>query len=103
MSSGTLDDVGPEIVGRTFENMKIDAEWSVREVRRFEWWGYRLRQVVWADPCVSSDGSDVTRLHVQTDVLEGVPPSATLGDQVSVLNKLASFSALVLDPDAGLQ
>jgi hypothetical protein len=67
------DDIGPEVIQDIFQVMNIDAQWSTRETRSFEWWGYRLRQRVWAEPVNVSRGAPIVRFHAETDYIKDVP------------------------------
>ena len=44
------EDVGPQVIDYLFRSLQIDPKWSIRESRKFTWWGHRLAQKVWADP-----------------------------------------------------
>ncbi len=90
--------VGSTALNHVFEQMQIDAAWSVRTEQRFDWWGHRLRQEVWADPPVLSDGVLVTRLRARTVVLEDVPQAEETLEKVSNMNRLATLNAFDFDP-----
>jgi hypothetical protein len=91
------EDVGPEAVDRLYDLMKIDEEWSLREPRRYEWWGHRLRQVVEAGAAVRSEGVVVCRLAARTAMIRNAPLSDRLELLVATLNAQAALNAIVLD------
>jgi hypothetical protein len=91
-------DPGLEVLQFVYTSMQIDEAWSVREPRRFTWWGHRLAQRVWAEPPRASEGFEVSRVHAETDLLQRVSAQPDLLDRLAVLNRFASLSALVWDP-----
>lgn len=95
-----LDDVGPEALDRIYGAMAIDAKWSVRHDRRFEWWGHRLRQVVSAAPAVESRGIAICLLSSRTAVARNLVLSDRLEEGIAALNTAAAMNALVLDREA---
>jgi hypothetical protein len=95
-------DIGPKVVEDLFKALQIDAEWSTTEPRGFEWWAYRLRQRVWADPARESLGDSVVCVHVETDYIKGVHERSSTYECLSGLNQLAGLSAYVFDPAQGV-
>lgn len=95
-------DIGPKVVEDLFKALQIDAEWSTTEPRGFEWWAYRLRQRVWADPARESLGDSVVCVHVETDYIKGVRERSSTYECLSGLNALAGLSAYVFDPAQGV-
>ncbi len=65
-------DVGIELVEHLFREMQIDEEWAVRRERGFTWWAGALAQRVWAEPPIEDLGVELCRVHVQTDLVQGV-------------------------------
>lgn len=65
-------DAGVALVEHLFREMRIDEEWAVRRERGFTWWAGALAQRVWAEPAFEDFGVELSRVHVQTDVLQGV-------------------------------
>jgi len=49
-------DAGDDLVKGTFQQLKIDDEWSISIERGFTWWGHRLRQRAWSTPGYDDDG-----------------------------------------------
>ncbi len=92
-------DVGPQLLAFIYEQMKIDPEWSVREDRCLTWWGHRLAQRIWAEPVILEDGDEIVRVHAETDVLRNVDTEAHATQSLSILNRNASLSAYVWNPE----
>jgi hypothetical protein len=91
-------DVGPQLLTFIYEEMKIDREWSVREERNLTWWGHRLAQRIWAETVMIEDGDEIVRVHAETDVLRDVNAEAHPARTLSILNRNASLSAYVWNP-----
>ena len=91
-------DVGPQLLTFIYEQMKIDPEWSVREERNLTWWGHRLAQRIWAETVMVEDGDEIVRVHAETDVLRNVNAGAHAAQTLSILNRNASLSAYVWNP-----
>jgi hypothetical protein len=92
-------DVGPEFLAFIYEQMKIDPEWSVRGERNLTWWGHRLAQRIWAETVIMEDGDEIARVHAETDVLRNVDTAAHATQSLSILNRNASLSAYVWNPE----
>jgi hypothetical protein len=90
-------DIGLQVLGHVLEKMKIDREWSERIERGFVWWGHRLAQRVWAEPCFDDHGFLVARLHARTDVLTGWSPTPEQLAKLHPFLPLTSLSGLVRD------
>jgi hypothetical protein len=93
-------DVGPQLLAFIYEQMKIDPEWSVREERSLTWWGHRLAQRIWAETVIIEDGDEIVRIHAETDVLRNVNTEAHATQSLSILNRNASLSAYVWNPES---
>jgi hypothetical protein len=91
-------DVGPQLLTFIYEEMKIDREWSIREERNLTWWGHRLAQRIWAETVIIEDGDEIVRVHAETDVLRNVNAEAHPARTLSILNRNASLSAYVWNP-----
>ncbi len=65
-------DAGLDLLEAVFRGMQVDDTWSVREPRRFTWWGHGLAQRVWAEPPRRSEGFEVCRVHAETDLVRNV-------------------------------
>jgi len=92
-------DVGPQLLAFIYDQMKIDPVWSVREDRSLTWWGHRLAQRIWAEPVILEDGDEIARVHAETDVLRDVNTEAHATQSLSILNRNASLSAYIWNPE----
>jgi len=94
------EDVGPQVIDYVFRSLQIDPKWSIREARKFTWWGHRLAQKVWADPVRMVQGYGIVRVHAETDLLKDVSTNQRTFERVSAFNALgASMSAYVFQPE----
>ncbi len=94
-------DAGLQVVDFVYKHMSIDDEWSVREGRGFTWWGDWVRQRVWADEAVESNGDTLWHVRARTPVYRDLPDEPETYALVQEMNVLTSFSAYVYDPDDG--
>jgi len=92
-----VTDPGLAVVEHLYEQMQIDAEWSVRQERGFTWWGDQLAQRVWASPSAQRFGDTVWRVHIETDLVRDVQEEPDPYPALAEFNRLASLSACVLD------
>lgn len=81
--------------------MQIEAEWAVQEETSFAWWAHTLRQRVWVAPPRDVLGVPLRTLHIETDLLAGVPMTAATWARLASVNRYATLSAYVADPNAG--
>ncbi|MGE0041590.1 MAG: hypothetical protein AB7H88_06615 [Vicinamibacterales bacterium] len=94
-------DPARRIIEFLYERMQIDDGWAVRHADRFAWWAGPLAQRVWATPARELDGVSVQAVHIETDLLAGVPASAEVFERLAGVNRLGSLSAYVADTGAG--
>ena len=81
--------------------MQIEAEWAVQEQTSFTWWAHTLAQRVWVAPPREFQGVELRTLHIETDLLTGVPMGATTWTRLANVNQFASLSAYVADQANG--
>ena len=81
--------------------MQIEAEWAIQEKTSFTWWAHTLAQRVWVAPPREFQGVELTTLHIETDLLAGVPMGATTWTRLANVNQFASLSAYVADVSQG--
>jgi hypothetical protein len=81
--------------------MQIEAEWAVQERTSFTWWAHTLAQRVWVAEPREFQGVPLTTLHIETDLLSGVPMSANTWSQLANINQFATLSAYVANQSAG--
>jgi hypothetical protein len=95
-----MSDVGLEVVHFIYDRMKIDREWSIWHERGFTWWGHRLAQHIWADPCIEDDGYVISRVHARTDLLDDFTDSDESVVRLMQLTPvITSLSGLVRVPN----
>lgn len=93
-----MGDVGTEVVDAIYNQLTVEADWSVRRPRGFTWWSYRLAQHVDVSPPVHDRGLDLCNLTVRTDVVRDVDPATNPPAVLASLNSQSSINALVWDP-----
>jgi hypothetical protein len=81
--------------------MQIEAEWAVQERTSFTWWAHTLAQRVWVAEPRDFQGVQLRTLHVETDLLAGVPMGATTWSQLASVNRFATLSAYVANQNDG--
>ncbi|MDE3155368.1 MAG: hypothetical protein KGN76_09710 [Acidobacteriota bacterium] len=96
-------DPGLDLVTRLPRRMQLDERWMIRRPRGFTWWGHTLAQRVWLDAVEDYHGTPIARLHVETDVLRGVPDEAAAIAALVPLNRAASLSSLAVDADGRIR
>jgi hypothetical protein len=79
------------------DRMQIDAAWTIRDEESLTWWASSLAQRVWASPARELQGVEVTTLHLETDLLTGVPMEEATWERLAGVNRFASLSAYVAD------
>ena len=94
-------DVVEEVLRFLTARMQIEAEWAVQEKTSFTWWAHTLAQRVWVAPPREMQGVDLTTLHIETDLLSGVPMTATTWSRLASMNRYATLSAYVADQAGG--
>jgi hypothetical protein len=81
--------------------MQIEAEWAVQERTSFTWWAHTLAQRVWVAPPREFQGIALTTLHIETDLLAGVPMGEGTWTRLALVNQYATLSAYVADAAKG--
>jgi len=81
--------------------MQIEAEWAVQERTSFTWWAHSLAQRVWVAEPREFQGVELRTVHIETDLLAGVPMDASTWARLAGMNRFATLSAYVADPAAG--
>jgi hypothetical protein len=81
--------------------MQIEAEWAVQEKTSFTWWAHTLAQRVWVAEPREFQGVELRTLHIETDLLTGVPMGAETWARLASVNQYASLSAYVGDAATG--
>ncbi|MEW6319715.1 MAG: hypothetical protein AB1635_01370 [Acidobacteriota bacterium] len=92
-----MADAARQVLDFLFARMQIDQDWSVREPGAFTWWAGPLAQRVWAAPPRTVEDTSVTTVHIETDLLAGVPAGADTEARLAGVNRLATMSAYLGD------
>jgi hypothetical protein len=90
-------DLVEEVLKFLTVRMQIEAEWAVQEHTSFTWWAHTLAQRVWISPPREVHGIEVRTLHIQTDLLTGVPMNTSTWAGLAGINRYATLSAYVAD------
>ncbi len=96
-------DAGLRTVHDIFEQLQVDEQWSQWSDRGFTWWAYRNAQRVWAEEPREEEGFSLSTVHVETEVLRGMPTEAldrrAFDLLLGVAMQEASLSAFVIRDD----
>jgi hypothetical protein len=82
------------------DRLQIDDEWVERDGRGFTWWAGALAQRIAFAPRRELHGVPVATLHIETDLLAGVPLGDATWERLAAINRLATLSAYVADVTA---
>jgi hypothetical protein len=94
-----VDDIGLNVVQSVFKLLEIDDEWSNWDSRGFEWWGYNLRQRVWATSGFDDDGIFIHRVYAVSDAICNIQKSQAEVDGIlGAFGMMATGAAWVFDP-----
>lgn len=94
-------DVTEEVLRFLTARMQIEAEWAVQEQTSFTWWAHTLAQRVWVAPPREHQGVELRTVHIETDLLTGVPMSTSTWARLAGINRFATLSAYVADTASG--
>lgn len=81
--------------------MQIEAEWAVQERTAFTWWAHTLAQRVWVAEPREFQGVELRTLHIETDLLKGVPMTSATWARLANVNQFATLAAYVADTGTG--
>lgn len=95
----TRDDLGLELVGFVYDNLKITEHWSVDINRGFMWWADEFCQKVWADTGMFQNAQSNFRLHAETELLRGRGRAQQFELSLATEMKDATLSAVCFDTD----
>lgn len=94
-----MADLGERVLDRLYNLSQIDAKWSVRTEHGFSWWAGDLAQHVWEDSPIQSNGHQLTRVHVRTDLVYGFKGTERQLQVLGLLARHATLSGWVRDPE----
>jgi len=101
MASSSKQNPVPRVIDYLFDRMQIDDDWAVRTDDAFTWWAHRQAQRIYAGPPRDVGGIVTRALHIETDLLRRVPAGTETLVRLAGINRLATLSAYVADPDEG--
>lgn len=99
MNRPTNTDLGVTLINKVYDDMKIDAKWTVWEPRGFTWWGWGSAQRVWSEPPVNDDGFPLYRLHARSEIFDGFENTDPQVMVLSLLGMHATLSGAVQAPN----
>ncbi len=92
-----MDDIGLKAVTQLRKQLQVDAKWSRNEARGFTWWGGAYAQRIWADPCMCDDGIDLSRVHIETDLIHGGDMASDRDGSIAAMLQGMSLSGPIHD------
>lgn len=85
------------VLNFVIDRLQIEDEWFLGRGRGFTWWAGALAQrIAFAEPR-DLHGVRAVTLHVDTDLLVGVPATEATWRRLAAINRFASLSAYVAD------
>lgn len=94
-------DVGTRVVEFVRQRLQVEGQWCEPGERGFTWWAGPLAQCVWAEPPYEDNGVTLSRVHVRTDLLRGVPDGETIVACAAVMHRAALSGLVRIDEDRG--
>ena len=101
MASSSRQDPAARVIDHLFDRMQIEDDWAVRTADGFTWWGDRQAQRVYAGPPREVGGIVTRALHIESDLLRDVPMGSETLVRLAGINRLATLSAYVANPESG--
>ena len=96
-------DIGPMLCEELRIAMNTDEpEYYEQMERGYRWWPHRLCQRVEARPPVMSHDVAMSRVDIETPILENVESTPSVLKAIAFINRNADLSALLLDEHAGV-
>jgi hypothetical protein len=96
-----MTDFGPELLNWVTVTLRPDAAWAVREERAITRWPWRFRQRIDMALPLEDRGTWTTRVTAVTPLVTGVEDLERALALVAAANRVASLSAVVLEPGTG--
>ena len=96
-----MTDLGPELLNWLNVTLHPAPPWTVREDRAITRWAWRFRQRIDMTPTVEHDGTPTTRVTAVTPLVSAVEDVERALAHVAAANRVASLSAVVLEPGTG--
>jgi hypothetical protein len=89
--------LGRESLAWVFSGLRASPAWVTRQRNGFTWWATGHATRVWAEPPVTHDGFELTRLNAETAFIRDVKTGAETDAVLARLNRAAVFDAIVRD------
>ena len=99
MNRPAATDLGLAEINKLYDNMRIDAKWSVWEPRGFTWWGWHSAQRVWSEPALNDDGFILYRLHARAELFDGFENTDQQVVLIGILGMYMTLSGVVRAAD----
>jgi len=99
--NGAMTDFGPELLNWVTVTLRPGAAWTVREERAITRWAWRFRQRIDMARPLEDGGTWATRVTAVTPLVTGVTDTDRALALVAAANRVASLSAVVLEPETG--
>ena len=96
-----MTDFGPELLNWANVSLRPDPAWVIREERAITRWAWRFRQRIDVAPPLDDGGIPTTRVTAVTPLVTGVEDQERALALVAAANRVASLSAVVLEPATG--
>ena len=101
--SDMTQDIGPMLCEELRVAMNtVEPEYYEQMERGYRWWPHRLCQRVEARPAVMSHDVAMSRVDIETPILENVESTPSVLEAIAFINRNADLSALLLDEHAGV-
>jgi len=99
MASSSPPDPAARVIDYLFDRMQIEDDWAVRSDTGFTWWGDHQAQRVYAGAARDIGGIVARTVHIESDLLRRVPAGGETLVRLAGINRLATMSAYVADPE----
>lgn len=89
-------DAGLQVLTELHEVLSMEEDWTIRSPRGFRWYSGPMAHEVAADPPFLDHGVQLSRVRIETEVLQGFVPDSRGVDLVSRFGTQATLSGYVL-------
>ena len=94
-------EIEASVLNFIIDRLQIEDAWLEWRGRGFTWWAGMLAQRIECAPPRELHGVTAVTLHVETDLLTGVPLTSATWHRLAAINRFATLSAYVADVAAG--
>ncbi len=96
------EDLGTQLVAHVHESLRIPDDYTVDEIRGFEWWASDYGQRVWSDLGNFHNASCLYRLHAEIDMFRGQGHSGDAELAIGQAMTDGTLSGIVYDSEKDL-